>query len=50
MTLMAHCFNARKKACSTVSATGACNDGLATADAFLVGLVTSVTSVTNTLV
>jgi hypothetical protein len=50
MTLMAHCFNARKNACSTVSATGAPIDGLATAHAFLADLVTSVTSVTNTLV
>jgi hypothetical protein len=47
---MAHCFNARKKACSTVSFRGALIDGLATAATFLVDLVTSVTSVTNTLV
>jgi hypothetical protein len=50
MTLLTHCSNGRKKACSTVSASGVCHDGLATADIFLAGLVTPVTSVTNTLV
>jgi hypothetical protein len=42
MTLMAHCFNARKNVCSTVSFRGALIDGLATAATFLVDLVTSV--------
>ena len=39
MTPLAHCFNARKNVCSTVSATRGCNDGLATAETFLAGLV-----------
>eukprot|EP01048_Picozoa_sp_COSAG05_P034034 COSAG05_NODE_13990_length_412_cov_0.485623_1_plen_44_part_01 len=44
MTPLAHRFNARKKACSTVSSTRACHDGPAAAHAFLADLVTSVTS------
>jgi hypothetical protein len=50
MTLLTHCCNGRKKDCSTVSATGACHDGMSPAESFFVDPVTSVTSVTNTLV
>jgi hypothetical protein len=50
MTLLAHCCNGCKIALSTVSATGGCHDEVRTACAFFADLLTSVTSVTNTLV
>jgi hypothetical protein len=39
MTPLAQCFNAPKKDCSMVSATGACHDGMSAEECFFATLV-----------